>query len=55
MSETVTVHGQSLKNQRTRERENDLHFLSVHAAAGATPQRPRWVILHHGADGTAPR
>ena len=55
MSETVTVHGQSLKNQRTRERENDLHFLSVHAAAGATPQRPRWVILHHGADGTEPR
>jgi|SRR6516225_2742765 hypothetical protein len=55
MSETVTVHGQSLRNQRATERAADLDYMSLHAHPDGKPGSPKWVVLHHGSDGTEPR
>jgi hypothetical protein len=50
MSETVTVRGQSLKNQREKEREADLHHLRIFAHPAGTPEEPRWVVERHGSE-----
>jgi hypothetical protein len=47
MAEYVEVHGASLKNSREKEREADLHHLTIHAHSDATPESPKWIVAHH--------
>ena len=52
----VEVHGQSLKDQREKERESAVHHLRIYAHVDGDPDSPAWLVQeHHSEDDPRPK
>ncbi len=46
-------HGKSLKEMRDQKKKEGLHHLRIHAHPHGTPDKPKWLVLHHASEDDA--